>query len=198
MLKDAKPVSVEVLNATIEEVMSMCLKGQPFKFTISGNSVIVKPVVSLSDHLRPVLEIPQNEISGRVTNTSGEPLSGASVVVKRTGKGIQTDTKGQFTIKNVNSDDILTISFTGYKSFDFKVADRSSITIILEVAADQLDETIIQAYGTTTRRLSTGNIAKVSAVEIERQPVMNPLLALQGKVAGTQYHANKWLRYRPC
>ncbi len=113
---------------------------------------------------------PQNDISGRVTNKGGEPLSGASIVVKRTGKGTQTNAKGQFTVKNVNPDDVLVISFTGYKSFDFKVADRSLINIILEIAVDNLDETIVQAYGTTTRRLSTGNIAQVSGAESKGSP----------------------------
>ncbi len=51
----------------------------------------------------------------------GEPLVGASVVVKETGKGTQTDAKGQFIVKNVLPDDVLVISFTGYKQFDFKV-----------------------------------------------------------------------------
>src|SRR5437773_536045 len=124
------------------------------------------------------------EVTGRITNAQGEPLSGASVIIKRTGKGDIANADGKFKLKNVNADDIIEISFTGYKKQTIKVGDRTNFTLILDVADNELDRVVIQAYGKTTQRLATGNIAKVTSEEIERQPVMNPLLALQGKVAG--------------
>ncbi len=61
-------------------------------------------------------DIPQNEIGGSVVNKASEPLAGASLVIKRTGKGTQTDANGKFILKNVLPGDQLTVSFTGYKS----------------------------------------------------------------------------------
>ncbi len=129
---------------------------------------------------------PQIEITGQVSNKAGEPLSGASVVVKRTKRGASTDAQGNFALRGIESSDSLVITFTGYAPKAIAVGDKGYVTIILEIADNMLDETIVQAYGTTTRRFATGNIARITAAEIERQPVMNPLLALQGRVAGLE------------
>ncbi len=61
------------------------------------------------------------------------------------------------------------MSFTGYTSQTLKLDDAQYIDVKLEVANNELDVAIVQAYGTTTRRLGTGNIARVTAAEIERQ-----------------------------
>ncbi len=92
-----------------------------------------------------------------------------------------TNTEGTFRLKNVEPTDQLIITYTGYTAKTVEVKDENHFYIQLEIAQNELDVAIVQGYGTTTRRLSTGNIAKVTAVEIEKQPVMNPLLALQGK-----------------
>ncbi len=62
--------------------------------------------------------------------------------------------------------------------------DQPYIQVHLQTAANVLDQAVVQAYGTTSQRLTTGNIVKVTAAEIEKQPVMNPLQALQGRVPG--------------
>ncbi len=72
----------------------------------------------------------------------------------------------------------------GYETQVFAVNGKLSINISLAVSTKQLDEMIVQAYGTTTRRLNTGNITRVSGADIEKQPVSNPLAALQGRVPG--------------
>jgi TonB-linked SusC/RagA family outer membrane protein len=186
-LQQAKKVTINVKNATVEDVLIMCLKDQPFDYSIKGKTIFIiqKQDKAIPESKQVQAEDPGTpEVKGRITNTSGEPLSGANVVVKRTGKGTQANANGEFILKNINIDDVLTISYTGYQPISIKVGDRSNLTLIMNLATNELDETIVQAYGTTTRRLATGNIVRVSAEEIEKQPVMNPLLALQGRVAG--------------
>ncbi len=87
-------------------------------------------------------------------------------------------------LNNLTPEDELLVSFIGYQTKVIRAGDKDYISIQLDIASNELDIAIIQGYGITTRRLTTGNIAKVTAAEIERQPVMNPLLALQGRVAG--------------
>ncbi len=188
LLKKANKVTINIKNVPLKDALDSFFKNQPFTWSISGKIITVK---SLSSELKtgnsqPVLTtgISQNEIEGNVVNKGNEPLAGASIVIKRTGKGIQTDAAGRFILKNVLQQDVLIISFTGYKQKAVPIANETNFYIILDIAEDELDAAIVQAYGTTTRRLTTGNITKITAAEIERQPVMNPLLALQGKVAG--------------
>jgi TonB-linked SusC/RagA family outer membrane protein len=184
-LKGTHPVTLDLKNATLEQALDACLEGQSLTYHLVENLVIIKPKQPSTPD-PPSLEssTPPGEIHGRVTGAGGIPLSGANIIIKRTKRGQQTNANGEFVIKNVNADDILIISFIGYKTQNLKVGTGVDFPVVLEETKNELDKVVIQAYGTTTQRLNTGNIATVTAAEIERQPVMNPLLALEGKIPG--------------
>lgn len=188
LLVNAKKVTLQVKNASLEEVLSECFKDQPFDYKINGRTIFIinRPEPEKKEQSVVNETTPGDEVKGRITNAQGEPLSGANIVVKRTGKGTQANANGEFTLKNVDANESVTISFTGYAPQTIKVGSRKSLMLVMQVADNELDEMVVQGYGTTTRRLATGNIAKVTAAEIEKQPVMNPLLALQGRVAGLE------------
>lgn len=184
IFKDAKNVTFDIKNATLEEVLTICLKDQPLDFKIVNTTIsIVKkkepqPGLILSNNLLLI------DIHGRVTDSLGGPLTGASVIVKGSHIGTSTDGNGDFKLLGVNDNTVLVISFTGYTSRQYRVKGSDAGTILLNKSISPLDEVQIIAYGTTTRRLSTGNISSVTAAVIERQPVQNPLLALQGRIPG--------------
>ncbi|SRR5579862_680495 len=183
MLQAAKPVDIDVKNASIDEVLSICFQDQPFSFTIIEKTVVIKP--KTASITTPETASPQVEIHGRVTNEQGQPIENANVVIKRTKKGTTTNANGEFTLKDIRADDEITISFVGYEAKTIKKAGTNDhLTLTLKEATDELDKAVVQAYGKTSQRYATGNIATVTAAEIEKQPVMNPLLALQGRVAG--------------
>jgi hypothetical protein len=93
-------------------------------------------------------------------------LSGANIVIKRTGKGTQANANGEFTLKNVDPNEMITITYTGYAPQTVKVGGSKTLLLVMQVADNELDEMVVQGYGITTRRLATGNIAKVAAEEI--------------------------------
>ena len=105
---------------------------------------------------------------------SGKSLPGATVRVKGTDNITTTDLKGNFTIKHVNDNSVLVISFIGYLTKEVN-ANSDLSNIKLEISNSKLDEVKVIAYGTTIDRLSTGDISTVSAKEIEEQPVSNPI-----------------------
>ncbi len=191
-------VDISVKDETVSNILDLLLKDKNMQWHIRGNIIRIDEASETSEkgvdlksapnYPRPVLtdEKPQINITGSVINHNLEPLAGATVVVKRTGKGTQTDARGRFSLKNVEHDDELVVSYIGYKQTSIKVGDGMEITIKLPLAQDELDVAIVKGYGTTTRRLSTGNIVKVTAEEIRQQPITNPLLALEGRVAGLQ------------
>lgn len=124
-------------------------------------------------------------VKGRVVNMDGQPLEGASIAIKSDRRhATKADEKGEFQINSINGNSVITVSHIGYLTQEFNLENRASITIKLIESNKELNEVIVQAYGTTTRKLNTGNIAKVSSKEIEAQPVSNPLAALEGRVAG--------------
>ena len=125
-------------------------------------------------------------VEGKVINTSGRPVSGATITATFGGakSSMQTSGDGSFSFNAVNSKAVLTITHIGFEEARIFVGGKTQLRITINQKAADLDEVVIQAYGTTTKRLSTGNISKISAKEIESQPVSNPIAALEGRIPG--------------
>lgn len=181
-LQSSKPVSINVKNAGVEEVLKLCLEGQQLDFSIENKIIVIKQkqpsfiekVVAAFDGIHVV---------GNVGDVENKPLPGATITVKGTKRTTMTDNRGQFSLSNVPKDAVLQISFMGYVTKEIP-ASTNFLQIVLELSTSKLDEIQVMAYGTTNRRLSTGNIVTITAKELEKQPVMNPLLALVGRVPG--------------
>ena len=181
----ANRVDISVSNATLEEVLAICFKDQPFTFTIVKKIIIVKQKeVKTTKTTIVSTSFNYDEIHGQVTNEKGEALAGASVQIKGTNRGTATGKDGSFEIYQVPPNAILIISFTGYADKEIRVNSKDFISITLAISANPLDAIQVIAYGTVSKRLNTGNVSTVNAAEIEKQPVSNPLLALQGRVPG--------------
>ncbi len=178
LLEQAGPVTIDVRNEDINEVLPQLFEMQPFTYEVNGNLI---KVIAKSYSSNPTLQ--QNIIRGQVTDTLGNPLEGVIVEVTETGRQAVTDRNGEFELDGVIPSQILNFRLLGYQSFQTR-ADRPIINAMLRIVYSELDETIVIAYGTTTKRLTTGNISKVKGADIARQPVNNPLLALQGNIPG--------------
>jgi TonB-linked SusC/RagA family outer membrane protein len=122
-------------------------------------------------------------VSGVITSENNEPLAGASIVAKLSGKTVATDNKGKYSIA-VAADDTLVISFSGYGTQQMAVGSRSAISIKLKEEARMLEEVSI-GYQRMRKSDLTGAISSVKAKEMN---LSSPTLsqALVGKVAGVQ------------
>lgn len=192
VLKDAKPVSLSFKDAEVQEVLKAALWGQGLDFSITGRTItITKKSAPIAVKEKGPGKVFEPE--GVVTNEDGEPLAGASVKLKNGNVIAITDEKGRFKLKNISGDATIEISFTGYSPQSVKIDNRESLKVFLSVATNQLDQVQVVAYGTSTQRLNTGNVTKVTSKEIEQQPVSNALAALEGRVPGlfiTQSNGN--------
>lgn len=122
-------------------------------------------------------------VSGTVTNESGEPLPGATVMIKGTTKGTVTNTDGNYTI-DANSDATLVFSFIGYQTQEVEINGRNTININFTQSSIGLDEVVAIGYGQRTRANLTGAIGNTTGRELEKTATPNMRQALQGKVAG--------------
>ena len=181
-------VAVSAKDQPLQDFLKTVLAEQPLAFTIVGTTIVVRkeeapPKTSVSAHLELTPPVNDKRIEGiTVDDETRIPLSGVSIVNKRTGRGTQTDAGGKFTMKDVEQGDQITCSMIGYQSVTVTVGKMN--VILLKVAVNELDKAVIQAYGKTSKRLATGDITRISGEEIARQPMMNPMLALQGRVPG--------------
>src|SRR5258708_35576268 len=127
-------------------------------------------------------------VKGRVTNEQGEPLVGATVTIKKLGKSGTTNEKGEFVLQNVpNGTYTVEISYVGYEKFTSEIVVSDNTMMVsteLKKSTNRLDEVQVIAYGTTTQRLNVGDVTTVKAEDIEKQPVSDPILALEGRVPG--------------
>lgn len=128
-------------------------------------------------------------VSGNVSDADG-PLIGTNVVVKGTNNGVTTDFDGNYTINNVASDAILTISYLGYLTQDINVEGRSTIDIIMVEDTSELQEVVVTGYITQTRGDITGSVSSVNMDEAVKVPVINVAEALQGRVTGVSVVIN--------
>jgi TonB-dependent starch-binding outer membrane protein SusC len=178
-MEQSKPVSIEVRNESLENVLKILFVDQPLAYTIDEKFIIIK----IADKEKKVFQ-PPPAIRGKVVNEKGEPVQGASVIAQRSNKGTSTNEAGEFILNEIIDNDILIITSVGYFKEEVPVDRQVYFVVTLKIAIGNLDQAIVMAYGQTTRRLNTGNITKVSSEEIARQPVTNPLAALQGRVPG--------------
>ena len=126
----------------------------------------------------------QQQVTGRVTDTNDNPIPGVSISLINSNTGTQTDLDGAFELV-ASPQDTLRISYLGFKTLTLPVGNQTTFTIVLQQDITDLGEVTINAgYYNITRREQTGSIARVTAEEIERQPVTNPLAALQGRMPG--------------
>lgn len=183
-LSDAAPVTIRVENGGLEAVLAECFKNQPLEYSIKPELKQVVIRVKQEENIPNTRNPGVDEIEGKIFNEMGEPLQGATVMIKGTNKGVQTGPDGSFTLRDIAPGAILHISYIGYISSDFKLKGDKTVSIQLRHGMSELDQTVIMAYGTTTRRLSTSDITTVSGKEIETQPVDNVLGALEGRVPG--------------
>lgn len=122
-------------------------------------------------------------VSGTVT-ADGQPLPGATVILKGTSQGTSTDFDGNFTI-DANAQSVLVISYIGYSTKEVLVGNQTQINVAL-TQDNTLDEVVVIGYGTQRKSDLTGSVSSVSAEDITAVPVSRVDQALQGRAAGVQ------------
>ena len=101
-------------------------------------------------------------VKGVVLDTQGEPVIGASVVVKGVPNGVITDFDGEFSIQNIPDDATIQISFVGYKTQDILVKGKNYFNITLQEDAEMLEEVVVIGYGSVKKSDVTGALTQVS------------------------------------
>lgn len=127
----------------------------------------------------------ERTVTGTVTDTNGETLLGATVQIKGTTKGTQTDIEGRYSIR-VSPGDVLVFSYLGYETLEIAVTDQQVINPVLNVDETILDEVVVVGYGTQKKVNLTGSVQTVSFDEVVNQPVSNSAQLLYGRFSGVQ------------
>lgn len=122
-------------------------------------------------------------ITGKVVDENGEPLIGATVLVKGTQDGTITDVDGSFQL-DVPDGAVLVFSFTGYESVE--LAATPGMQVVMKPTSQVLEQVVVIGYGTERRKAATGAVARVGGEELSKQPLLTATQALQGLATGIQ------------
>lgn len=125
----------------------------------------------------------QNNVKGKITNNTGEPVVGASVVVKGTTVGTNTGGDGSYSIAAAKGA-IIVVSSVGYTTREITVGDNNTIDVQLSSATGDLDQVIVVGYGTQRKEAITGSVASIGGEKMREVPSPNISQALQGRMAG--------------
>ncbi len=204
-LRNAKNINLRLENADLKEVLKIAFKNQPLAFTIFDNSIIVKvkPAAELTPRLIEHHFKDALPITGIVRGPDGQPLAGATVLVKASKKFTSTNADGIFTL-NANAGDVLVVSFVGHQSTEYKITTAiiesfnrqpnddedsgfpslSNLIIISLKQAVKEEEEIVVAYNKTTVQRNVSSLTVVKGETIADLPNRSFERSLQGQVPG--------------
>ncbi|WP_207436356.1 SusC/RagA family TonB-linked outer membrane protein [Sabulibacter ruber] len=132
----------------------------------------------------------QLTVTGTVTSSTGEPLTGATVLLKGTSTAAATDINGKFTLNVPDRNGVLVASYIGFVPKEVPINGQSTLNIALGEDAKALEEVVVVGYGTQRKSDLTGSVTSVSSEEFNRGQNTTPEQLIQGKVAGVQITSN--------
>tara|TARA_R110002049_G_scaffold309049_1_gene516195 strand:+ start:1767 stop:5093 length:3327 start_codon:yes stop_codon:yes gene_type:complete len=187
-------VSIQAKKELVPNVLERIFGKTRTTHNMVDKQIFLKERVPQSDTLSPKVQSGpiklQMLVSGRVTDNDGSPLSGANLVEKGTTNGVTADFDGNFAIGLEDSNAVLMVSYIGYSTKEVPVNGQASVNIVLEESTAGLDEVVVIGYGTSKKSEITGSVGVVTAEDISKQPSVNPLQNLRGKIAGVTVFTN--------
>ena len=180
-LDENRKVDINLENATIDEALHEILRDQHLKYSVYDRQIIIR-----ADESQPHRTVSgqAQEVKGKVTTASGDPIPGATIVVKGTTNGVISDAGGSFAIGNIRVGDVLVVSFVGMISQEVVYQGGNQLDVRLEEETIGIEEVVAIGYGTVKKRDLTGSVASVKSDDITRIPTFNAMEALQGQVTG--------------
>ncbi|WP_245994862.1 TonB-dependent receptor [Mangrovibacterium diazotrophicum] len=174
-----RKVSITVNDQKIDEVLNLLFEGTTVKYVIKDRQIIL---TNLNEETQSVQQ--QGDVRGTISSANGDPIPGATVVVKGTNNGTITDFDGKYTLTNVSPDAVLLVSFVGMQAQEVAVGGQSVVNVVLAEETIGIEEVVAVGYGVQKKSLVTGAISSVKAEDLQSVPVARADQAIQGRTAG--------------
>lgn len=180
-------VTIRVSDADLTQVLDELLLPRNIGYEIKDNKIYIFDLPAKKEASTSQQNPQQNQVQirGKVTDVNGEPIIGATILIKGTGQGTITDMDGNYTLANVPGDAVLQFSYVGMETQEIPVSGKTIINVSMKEAAELLEEVVVVGYGTQKKANLTGAVSAVKMEEVlGDRPVANALVALQGSVPG--------------
>lgn len=143
-----------------------------------------------AETIAPTPPSQQSTISGTIFDDTGQPLPGASIVLKGTTLGTTSDFDGNFELSLNDNSTVLVISYIGFKTQEVDVAGQTSVQITMVTDAASLDEIVVVGYSSQKKATLTGSISTMKGEDIAQVPAGNITQSLAGRMAGVSMRPN--------
>ena len=177
-----KRVSVSVKQAELESVLRQLFDADGIVYEIKDGKVYLADRKG-GVNPPPALSAARQRYAGRIVNAAGNPVVGASVVIRGSTTGVSSDIDGRFAIE-AREGEVLSVSFVGYTPQTITLGAKTMLTLTLREDTSELEEVVVVGYGTQRRSLVTSAISKVQMNESNMRQVASPTQLLSGRVAG--------------
>ena len=184
-LKGTSNVTIQVKDKGLLEVMDMICKMQPISYTFKENTVIIQKKSSPTTNVLKQATRQLLEITGVVRDELGVPIAGASVIIKRTGRGAITDENGHFSLQ-VEQADVLQISFVGKQPAELYIKEgQTNYSVVLREDSRELQQIVITALGIKRESKALGySVQNVGGEDLQTVKGVDVGTSLTGRVAG--------------
>jgi len=180
-----RKVDINAESKTIDNVLQKLFAGTNVNYMIYDRQII------LTTFKRELLPEQTRTVSGRVTDSSGQPLPGVTIILKGTTQGTVTNTDGDYTLPNIPDDATLVFSFVGMRTKEAVVGNQTVINMRMEEDIIGLDEVVAIGYGTVRKRDLTGSVSSIKRIEqIKSGAITSFGTILQGRISGVQVIQN--------
>jgi len=187
----ANPVSINADKTDLKEVLRQCFENQPFTYEIQDKIIVVKEKSPVKVVPPTYIPSPPTTIHGKVTNEKGEPVAGVTVTVKGTTNRTSTNDNGEFSLNVADPNSTLVFSAVTIETYETKLNGKNELNIAATTKISQLQEVVVnKGYYSVKQRENTGDVTTVKGEDIRKQPINNPLAALEGRVPGMQIIQN--------
>ena len=177
-----KRVSVSVKQAELESVLRQLFDADGIVYEIKDGKVYLADRKG-GVNPPPALSAARQRYAGRIVDAAGNPVVGASVVIRGSTTGVSSDIDGRFAIE-AREGEVLSVSFVGYTPQPITLGAKTMLTLTLREDTSELEEVVVVGYGTQRRSLVTSAISKVQMNESNMRQVASPTQLLSGRVAG--------------
>ncbi len=179
LLSPDRKYSGNFKSKSATEVLDEVLEGENLSYMVKGRVIVI-----LADEEAKKNAQQGGSVSGKVTDSDGQAIPGATVFIKGTAKGAITDMDGNYSLEVPAGSEVIVFSFIGMKTEEINIAGRSKIDIVLSLDVIGIEEVVAVGYGTMKRSDITGSVGSMGTEKIIESRNTRPIGALQGKVAG--------------
>lgn len=172
-----QPVTLNVKNSPLRISLYEMLRSTNLTFKIQK-----KQIVLLLKSTESIKKGKEKQVSGLITDEAGEPIIGATILIKGTIKGALTDINGKYSI-SANEGDILEIRYVGYKTTEVKIGNSNTTNVTLTEANVNLKDIVVVGYGTQKKESVVSSVNSVSPAEIA-MPTRSLTNTIAGQIAG--------------